>query len=787
MKKFQFLLIIFIFSFSFSLSAQDKQAEWIWQKDDGPVNTWMAFRKEINLEQLPKSALTKIAVDSKYWLWINGEMVVFEGGLKRGPNRLDTYCDEIDLAKYLRKGKNTIAVLVWFWGKGGSSHNDSRKGGLLFQASIDQTNLVSDSTWKIKVHPAYQKVTSKAQEDIPDNRLPEWPVIFDNRENSIEKWMNTGFDDSSWQQARPKGKVPVAPWNNLVKRPVPFWKNSGLVNYVSVNQKKDKDGYISCRLPYDAQITPYFRIYTKTPGLTINIHTDQFSDGRMRAAYITAGKGWEEFEAFAWINGHNVMYQFPEGIEKWEVKYRETGYQTDFTGSIVTDDPFYNKLVQKAVRTLYVNMRDLFMDCPDRERSQWWGDVVIELNEVFFSFDTRSHDLIKKAIDQLVGWQSPAKVLSSPLPIELPTQSLASVSDGFWTYYMYTGDLATIKRSYPAVKDYLSLWTMNDTTGLINQRGENNGKVNRKDMIWNWDDHGANTGENVDRRIIWNTWYYIAMKDAKKMAKVTGNESDTAFYASRMKSIEKNFDRIFWNKTLKRYRSSDYKGITDDRANAMAVYSGLAGKDKYNDVRDELIEITEASAYMEKYIDEALYKMGFTNDAMARIKTRYSEMVNDSLLTTLWEHFMPRNNKVGSWNHGWTGWPLTLLAEYNTGINPTNPGFATFSVMPTMGTLKEIHQKVPSVKGEIAVDIKKEGEAFSLKVASPPTTIATIGIPQNELKGSFENNGTISINKTVVLKGGKYIGKLKGVGFAGKENGYYKFTVSPGEWDFSAR
>lgn len=747
----------------------------------------MAFRKVINIGKQPKTAVAKIAVDSKYWLWINGEMAVFEGGLKRGPNRQDTYCDEVDLAKYLRKGRNTIAVLVWFWGKGGASHNDSKKGGLLFDASIDKIKFISDSTWKMTVHPAYKKVTSKNERDLPDNRLAEWPVIFDNRDNSIDKWMNPDFDDSSWGNAVPKGKVPAAPWNQLVKRPIPFWKNSGLVNYVSVNPEKDQDGYITCRLPYDAQVTPYFRIYTKTPGLTINIHTDQFSYGRMRAAYITAGKGWEEFEAFAWINGHNVLYQFPEGIEKWEVKYRETGFNTDFTGDIKTDDPFYNRLVDKAKRTLYVNMRDIFMDCPDRERSQWWGDVVIELNEVFYSFDTRAHALIQKAIDQLVGWQSPTKALSSPLPIELPTQSLASVSDGFWNYYMYTGDLETIKRAYPAVKDYLNLWTMNDTTGLINQRGWNNGKVDRQNLIWNWDDHGANTGENVDRRIIWNTWYYIALKDGVKMAEITGHESDIPWFTQRMKSIEKNFDRVFWNDLLKRYRSTDYKGITDDRANAMAVYSGLVPKDKYPYVREELVEITEASAYMEKYIDEAMYKMGFVDDAMARIKTRYTEMVNDTVTTTLWEHFQHRTDKWGSLNHGWTGWPMTLLAQYNTGINPTTPGYATFSILPNLGTLKEIHQKVPSVKGEIAVDILKQGCLFSLKASSPPSTVATIGIPLKELSVDFGEKGSIKINNKIAWKAGKYMGNLKEIAFAGEKDGYIMFTVHPGKWEFTAQ
>ena len=54
----------------------------------------------------PEKAVAQIAVDSKYWLWINGQLAVFEGGVKRGPTPKDTYYDEVDLAPFLQKGKN---------------------------------------------------------------------------------------------------------------------------------------------------------------------------------------------------------------------------------------------------------------------------------------------------------------------------------------------------------------------------------------------------------------------------------------------------------------------------------------------------------------------------------------------------------------------------------------------------------------------------------------------------------------------------------------------------------
>ena len=97
------------------------------------ANQWLCYRNEYksggNSDEL---ATAHIACDSKYWLWVNGRLVVFEGGLKRGPTPTSTYCDTVDLTPYLRLGTNTIAVLVWYWGKHGFSQNDSGKPGLYF-------------------------------------------------------------------------------------------------------------------------------------------------------------------------------------------------------------------------------------------------------------------------------------------------------------------------------------------------------------------------------------------------------------------------------------------------------------------------------------------------------------------------------------------------------------------------------------------------------------------------------------------------------------------------------
>mgnify|MGYP003294089497 CR=1 FL=1 len=132
-------------------------AKWISAPDCAhTANTWQIFRKSFTLDKRPDEAVAYIAADSKYWLWINGKLAVFEGSLKRGPAASDHYCDIVDIADYLKKGENSIAVLTWFFGKGGFSHHNSGKGGLYFDAQIDEQTIKSDDSWKAQVYTAYQ-------------------------------------------------------------------------------------------------------------------------------------------------------------------------------------------------------------------------------------------------------------------------------------------------------------------------------------------------------------------------------------------------------------------------------------------------------------------------------------------------------------------------------------------------------------------------------------------------------------------------------------------------------
>lgn len=717
--KRNLLTLFVLLAVSIQLSAVSIP-QWITAfENQNATNTWMCFQKEIFINAVPGKALTRIAADSKYWLWINGELVVLEGGVKRGPNPDDTYYDEIDIAPHLKSGHNLISVLVWYFGKEGFSYNPSGQGALLFDCQTNELVLQSDDSWKATMHPAYYTPLAP----YPNFRLPESSIGF-NAELGMDDWeKGENAACQYWAKARVVGKEGDAPWNKLHHRVIPLWKDFGLKDYVSqtVHSGMTNDTLI-CQLPYNAQVMPYMELEAEKSYSAITILTSHYQGGsayNVRAEYLTK-KGKQSYENKGWMNGEQVYYIYPKGVNLTKVQFRETGYNTEFEGYFRCNDSFLNKMWEKSQRTLYVTMRDTYMDCPDRERAQWWGDEVNESGEAFYALSLSSHLLMKKGMYELMGWQRPTGEIFAPIPssnyhTELPGQMLASIGYfGFWNYYLNTGDLQTIRDLYPRVKKYLGIWQKNSDGTIKFRAGE-----------WTWGDWG----DNIDIKVLFNTWYYIALKGQRNMATALDMKAEAEAIDQEMQALKKAFNTVFWNG--KAYRHPEYKLKTDDRVQALAIVSGLADEKKYPALLNVLKQNEHASPYMEKYVIEALFMMGENYYGMERMKRRFAEMVNDPERTTLYEGWGigPNGFPGGTTNHAWSGGGLTILSQYVCGVAPTEVGYKAYRIAPQPTGLKEAETLVPTVKGNIKVSFKDDEKNFQLQVSSPQGAQATICLP----------------------------------------------------------
>ncbi|WP_205474060.1 Ig-like domain-containing protein [Nocardioides sp. SYSU D00038] len=717
-------------------------AYWIWSSDATSVNNWAAFRKTFTVDDvdaLPERVNARIAAETKYWLYVNDELVVFEGSVKRGPNRNDTYVDNVDLRPHLQEGENTVAILAVSYGRGGYAGPYSGRAGLFFEAA--DVDLRSNDTWKAL------KVAAYGSMGVDTNyRLAEPNVRYDAREEVADwaDWKQGDYDDSEWPAAVTAGNEGSSPWNLLVDRPIPLLKYDEQPTTWAVTDpavKTTTAGGVTTyevRLPVNQQLTPYVKLGAATEaGRTVGLKTDHATvrgsgiEQAVQAEYVTKA-GAQEYESLVWMNGDKLFITSQAGAQVEEIGYRFSGYASEFDGSFTSDDPYLNKLWTMARDTLYVTMRDSYMDCPDRERSQWWGDATNELEEAFYALDPAAADLARKGITNLMGFrngdliptQAPAASFS-----ELPAQSLAAVMS-FWMFYEYSGDQTALEETYQPSLAYLRTYNMAADGLLQHDHGG----------TWHWHDWGY----NEDGRLIDTLWYYIALQSTLKSGATLGVPADdpgTTWMQERVDSIADNIDKL-WVEG-KGYYESTGDGRADDRANALAVYAGLADPSQYEQIRDVLVNVKKSSPYMDKYALEALYLMGYPDDAIARMKDRYAPMVNDPDHSTLWEFFAgPEQDAAGTFNHAWTGGPLTMMSRYAAGIQPVTPGFEEFAVRPQLGSLKSVQAGVHSVNGKIAVQIDAaDPRLFELGVTVPEGAVGRIHLPSTVL-GDIEESGS---------------------------------------------
>jgi hypothetical protein len=530
-------------------------------------------------------------------------------------------------------------------------------------------------------------------------------------------------------------------------------KDYGLKDYVCLSKdlphSEDAPWKLICTMPYNCHFQPWIQ-FEAPAGKEL-----KFNSTNPLVLYLTPTEshtttgGEETLEAKNWVSGEGAMYAIPAGVTVKAVKYRETGYDTTFAGSFVCNDEDYNVLWRKGARTAYICMRDHFYDCPDRERVGFWGDGTPELNQCFYAFDSASHELCKKL------------VLRKLEPKFYPGQHLEFLGEyGLWFYYLQTGDLESMRAIYEPTKTFLF-----ETYKFGNRR--------------TWFDWGK---EVKDTSVIETCFYYNCMGTLKKIALATGHEGDVPAIDQKLNEIKSSFDAKFWKG--KYYMSGDVT-TPDDRANAMAINAGLANRSKWEAIYENVLtKETNASCFFDRWVLEALCAIGKQDYALLRMCTRYKTMIPCSF-TTLWEHYdrwwasrINAFDDASSLNHGWNP-PVIILSQTIAGVSPETPGWGTYHVLPKEAFLTAIKVVVPSVKGTVAVEIKKTGTEYSLVVNSPAQTKAIVGIP----KGSFTKLNAIQVNGTAVWDG-KSNGAVEGVAWVGEDAEYVKFQVEPGEWKF---
>lgn len=132
-------------------------AKWIWLPAQRTLpNSFVLFRKEVELPAAPTRADGWLAADSRYKLTVNGQRVQW-GPAPCDPRNLDA--DPVDLKAFLKPGKNILGVEVLFFGHGDGTWPGGRPG-LLVHLDLEtpggRQQIVSDASWQALLDRAHR-------------------------------------------------------------------------------------------------------------------------------------------------------------------------------------------------------------------------------------------------------------------------------------------------------------------------------------------------------------------------------------------------------------------------------------------------------------------------------------------------------------------------------------------------------------------------------------------------------------------------------------------------------
>jgi alpha-L-rhamnosidase len=193
-------------------------------------------------------------------------------------------------------------------------------------------------------------------------------------------------------------------------------------------------------------------------------------------ARFVARAGRQRLEKYAWV-GTRYLQIAIRGATPATVVHaigsREEYQDWRETGTLETDDPFWNWLWRTGVATIRACAIDTWIDCPTREQRQWLGDVAVEFPAAWAAFGDACTPLNQQFLEQAAESQRPDGLLQMFAPGD---HGVNAVLIPDWTlqwigvlhdHFMRTGDVE-ILRLLPTARRALDWFERHaESSGLL--------------------------------------------------------------------------------------------------------------------------------------------------------------------------------------------------------------------------------------------------------------------------------------------------------------------------------
>ncbi|HSO86616.1 MAG TPA: family 78 glycoside hydrolase catalytic domain, partial [Draconibacterium sp.] len=402
--------LIFLFSFFCSIAVFSQPAPWVsYPSANQTAYGVYHFRKSFDLEKVPDKLFIHVSADNRYNLFVNGQRVCY--GPAKGD--LQTYkYDVIDIAPFLKSGKNLLAALVYNGGEDRPLALITVQTAFMLRAEDEKFNFLNTGTgWKNYKNPAYEVISYYVML-FRERWFYGFYACGGGDEVFAEKypwgWETSAFDDSNWLSAEPL-VFSKQPWN-LVPRNIAFMDNhlvypekirkvSGVKIPAEVWNGKTK---LSIPANSKASVLVDFEIFTMGyPELTVS----GGKNSKIQVKYAEALYGEVNLKAHRDSVNNLTMFGMwdifhPDGQQRtfrplWKRTFRyvqfniETknepleilsyileysGYPYPEMATFESDNPRLNEIFEMSKRTLRMCSGETYYDTPFYEQLSYGGD-----------------------------------------------------------------------------------------------------------------------------------------------------------------------------------------------------------------------------------------------------------------------------------------------------------------------------------------------------------------------------------------------------------------------------
>jgi len=751
-------------------------AQWIWPDVPGYHlhNSYALFRTVVTLKSAPRRATAFVTADQNYRLWVNGRAVC------RGPARgyqASWPFDEVDLAPFLRRGRNVIAVRVHNCGHSTFSYLSEGMAGFLFAGRLGGETVLSGAEWRCRLQ------TGVRREMAPYSlQLGVHQEAIDLRVED-PAWLRLSYDDSAWAFAKP-GRAPITPpYYALEPRGIPLMSEWVLrPKLLGELEASSRRGWETCadlaawraeeplvhqpaptgKTPHKFKVSttrrgrfrsylfdfgrvvvgsPVVKISGARGGETIDfLHTEALENkalaplpsrndhSHIRLANRLICRRGEQTHSFHQQLGFRYLTvtvrENPRPLEL-ELSLDACGYPLEGEGAFTCADRSLNAIWDACAHTQRICSLDAYVDTPWREQAQWWGDARIQSwNTFHLSGDTR---LLRRGIRILAGQTNPEGLTYGHAPTiahqcVLPDFCLIWLLT-LWDDYWQTGSPEMFLAHTDRVESILGYFRR--------QADPQTGLPVHDPRFWLFLDWRPIQKDGQPALLA--LWLLYTLGRLVELSRVAGQVDYSRDLAAWRDRLQKQIVKLLLRRGGLVCDGLNTKGQavagTSLQSQTLAWMCDLPGLNRTKVletillpwVRGEKKTPLDPSSYWCAYPLELLAAHGYGADVVSFIRRNWAEM---AAYGSAFEDFdaRPQGKDISSHSHAWSAHPLYLLMQILAGIRQAAPGWKKI-VRVADDTGMPCRVVIPTPHGAIRIEKKPDARGRLQTTLTKPDTI----------------------------------------------------------------